>query len=335
MLQLLNEARTNPPAAAQMIGSDITPDVQATLNYYNINLQATENAIASAAAQPPLAWNGLLAAAAQGHSQDMANTQVQSHTGSNGSSPQQRMQQAGYNNIASSAENAFAYASTVKEAMQAFLIDWGVSNTGHRTNIQQPGVSPQNAYRDVGIGIAQYNGSTTFGPLVITQDFASQNNEQAQLVGVAYYDNAGTGFYAPGEGQAGLQIDAVNQATGQVTSTQTSSSGGYELSLAPGQYTIVTSLNNQVFQTTNVTISNVNVEQDFVLSNPWQGGSRSAAIAAAQPQPASQSPSSSQTTFLMGTVPATTSSQSSTPSSSAWTAPSSAWSWSTWSANLG
>ncbi len=334
MLQLLNEARTNPAAAAQMIASDITPDVQATLNYYNINLQQTENAIASAAAQPPLAWNNLLASAAQGHSQDMANTQTQSHTGSNGSSPQQRMQQAGYNNIASSSENAFAYASTVQEAMQAFLIDWGNPSNGHRDNIQQPGVSPQNASRDVGIGIVQSTGSTTFGPLVITQDFASQNNEQAQLVGVAYYDNAGTGFYAPGEGQAGMQIDAVNQATGQVTSTQTWSSGGYELSLAPGQYTIVASLNNQVFTTTNVTVSNVNIEQDFVLSNPWQGGSRSAAIAAAQPQPASPSPSNSQTTFLMGSLPATTSSQSNNSSSSAVTASNSGWSWSTWSAPI-
>ncbi len=27
-----------------------------------------------------------------------------------------------------------------------------------------------------------------------------------------------------------------------------------------------------------------NIEQDFVLSNPWQGGSRESAIAAAQPQ---------------------------------------------------
>jgi uncharacterized protein YkwD len=313
MLQLLNEARTNPSAAAQEIASNITPDVQATLNYYHINLQSTLNSIASAAAQPPLAWNGNLAAAAAGHSQDMANTQVQSHTGSNGSSPQQRMQQAGYNNISSSAENAFAYASDVQQAMEAFLIDWGNPSDGHRDNIQQPGVSQQNAFKDVGIGEVQ-TGNTNFGPLVFTQDFAVQNNEQAELVGVAYYDSAGTGFYAPGEGQGGLQIDAVNQATGQVTSTQTWSSGGYALSLAPGQYTIVASLNNQVFQTTNVTIANVNVEKDFVLSNSWQGGSRSAAISAAQPQQSNPAPAA-QPTAWMGTVP-TNSSSSNQPNNS-------------------
>src|SRR5262249_55952316 len=161
-------------------------------------------------------------------------------------------------------------------------------------------------------GLVQSNNSS-FGPMVFTQDFGSQNNEQAQLVGVAYSDNTRTQFYAPGEGQGGMQIDAVNRATGRVTSTQTWSSGGYELSLAPGQYTIVPSLNNRVFQTANVTIGNVNVEQDFVLSNPWQGGSRSAAIAAAQPQPqqpVSSSVTNSQPTVWMGPFATTSSSQS-------------------------
>ena len=51
------------------------------------------------------------------------------------------------------------------EAMQAFLIDWGVPSDGHRINIQQPGVSPQNAYTDAGVGIVQTNPSNpSFGP---------------------------------------------------------------------------------------------------------------------------------------------------------------------------
>jgi Cysteine-rich secretory protein family len=284
MLQLINEARTNPAAAAEMITGNLTPEVQATLQYYGVNLQTVEQTIASATPQPPLAWNSDLANAAQGQSQYMANNQIQSHTGANGSTPQQRIQQAGYTNILSSGENAYAYASSVEEAMQAFLIDWGVPSDGHRINIQQPGVSAQNAYRDVGIGIVQTNPSNpNFGPMVVTQDFASQANSQAQLVGVAYYDESGTNFYQPGEGQGNLQIDAVNLQTGQVSSTQTWSSGGYELSLAPGQYRIIASLNDEVFQTVNITVGDVNSEQDFVLSNPWLGGTRESAIAAAQP----------------------------------------------------
>jgi uncharacterized protein YkwD len=284
MLQLINEARMNPAAAAAQLSNDVTPEVAATLNFYGVNLQSAANKIASSTPLPPVAWDSALANSAQGQSQYMADNQIQSHTGAGGSTPEQRMTAAGYTNIQTSAENAYAYATSPEEAMQAFLFDWGVPSDGHRINIQQPGATAQSAYRDVGIGIVQTNPSNpSFGPMVITQDFGSRPNSQAQLLGVAYYDNSGTNFYLPGEGQGGLQIDAVNLQTGAVSSTQTWDSGGYELSLPAGQYRIIASLNDQVVQTRNVTIDDVNIEQDFVLTNPWQGGTRAGAIAAAQP----------------------------------------------------
>ena len=285
VLQLINEARTNPAETAQQIANNITPEVSATLQYYGVNLQSALQTISSATPQPPVAWNADLANSAQGQSQYMADNQIQSHTGANGSNPQQRMTAAGYSNISSSAENAYAYSTSPEEAMQAFLIDWGVPSDGHRINIQQPGVAPQNAYTDAGVGIVQTNpNNPAFGPLVITQDFAKSTNSQPQLVGVAYNDTSATGFYQPGEGQGGVQIDAVNLQTGQVLSTQTWASGGYELSLRAGRYQIIASQNDSVIRTANVTVTNVNVEQDFVLSTTWQGGTRESAIAAAQPQ---------------------------------------------------
>lgn len=283
MLQLLNEARTNPAGAAQFIKSNVTTNIQDTLNYYGVNLQATLQEIANATPQPPLAWNDQLAQAAQGHSQDMATNQFQSHTGSDGSSPQQRVAAAGYANATAVGENAYAYAHSVDQAMEAFLLDWGVPDGGHRANIQQPGVSSQNAYRDVGIGLASTPPGSSFGPMVVTQDFASQANEQAQVVGVAFHDNQGTGFYAVGEGAGGVQITAVNTQTGQVSSTQTWASGGYELALAPGQYQLIASVNNQVIASRSISISNVNVEQDFTVPNNPTGGSLQDAINAAQP----------------------------------------------------
>ena len=105
--------RPRPPRRSPQ---NITPDIQATLNYYGVNLQATLQTIASSPAQPPLAWNAQLAQAAQGHSQDMATNQYQSHTGSDGSTPQQRMQAAGYTNATSTGENVYAYASSVDQA---------------------------------------------------------------------------------------------------------------------------------------------------------------------------------------------------------------------------
>ena len=196
------------------------------------------------------------------------------------------MTAAGYTNITSSAENAYAYATSAEEAMQAFLIDWGVPSDGHRINIQQPGVAPQNAFTDVGIGHrSDQSQQSRVRPDGDHPGLRPQPSSHAQLVGVAYYDNSGTNFYQPGEGQGGLQIDAVNLQTGQVLSTQTWASGGYELALPAGQYRIIASLNDKVFQTTNVTVGNVNIEQDFVLTNSWQGGTRESAIAAAQPRP--------------------------------------------------
>ncbi|MGC8640918.1 MAG: CAP domain-containing protein, partial [Isosphaeraceae bacterium] len=122
MLELVNQARMNPQAMAQQITSNLSPDVQATLQYYNVNLNATIQAISSSPAKPPLAWNADLASAAQGHSNDMVANQYQSHTGSDGSSAAQRMQSAGYTGASTTGENAFAYATSVDEAMQAFLI---------------------------------------------------------------------------------------------------------------------------------------------------------------------------------------------------------------------
>ena len=307
MLEQINQARMNPRAAAVSVTSNLTPDISSTVAHYGVDLNATEQAIASAPAKPPLAWNPDLAAAAQAHSQDMATNQFQSHTGSDGSTPDQRMQQAGYTNASSRGENAFAYATSIDEAMQAFLIDWGVSDQGHRRNILQPNVSSSDAYQSVGIGIATSNNSTV-GPLVITQDFGSQPNQPAELVGVAYYDNQQTRMYEIGEGRGGVRIDATNLATGQTTSTQTWSTGGYQIALSPGQYQITASVNGTVFRTLQMTIGTQNVEQDFVLSNTWDGRSRDQVInslvpsattsqsSASQPAASQSSASQSQTT---------------------------------------
>ncbi len=327
MLQLLNQARTNPAAAAQEISQNITPEITATLNYYGVNLQATLNSIASATPQPPLGWNTQLAQSAQGHSQDMATNQFQSHTGTDGSTPSQRIQAAGYTNSTITGENVYAYSSSVEEAMEAFLLDWGVSDDGHRMNIQQMGVSADDAYRDVGIGIVNTSGTSSVGPMVVTQDFGAQVNEQAQVVGVAYNDPGKTGMYTSGQGVGNVQITAVNLATGQVSSTQTWSSGGYEFSLAPGQYQLIASQNNVVINSSKVAVGDVNIEQDFVLTDTWQGGSLQGAISAAQPSatptPAAPTPSV-MTTPTLNPVQ----SQAANVALSAIT-----WNWTSWSAS--
>ncbi len=270
MLALVNLARTNPSEAAERFTSNLDPNVIATLNYYNINPSTVKNIIANMPAKPPLAWNDQLAQAAEGQSQDMANTGVQSHTGSDGSSLGTRLDRVGYTNTTSTTENAYAYATSVDEAMEAFMLDWGVASNGHRDNIMEPDKTPDQALRDVGIGIVA-SSRPNFGPEVITQDFGAQAGEKPELLGVAFNDRNGDNFYQPGEGQAGVTIVATNESTGQTTSTQTMDAGGYQIPLGAGTYLLKALVGNQVIRSEQVQIGNVNVEKDYNLSQPWQG----------------------------------------------------------------
>ncbi|OJW26675.1 MAG: hypothetical protein BGO49_00360 [Planctomycetales bacterium 71-10] len=281
-LSLINLARTDPQAASQWMGS-IGSDVKKTLDHYNVNVDAVKSTVASSRALPPVAWNSDLADAAQAHSDDMAANQYQSHTGSDGSSSDDRIKNSGYS-ASSTGENAYAYAKSVDNAMQAFLYDWGVADAGHRRNLLQPGVSAEDSFTDVGVGVAKTSGKV--GPVVVTQDFGRSTSATPQVVGVVYNDKDGDDFYTPGEGQGGVAIDATNVDTGQTASTKTWDSGGYQMPLSAGRYKLTASQNDVVIKQVDVTVSKTNVAQDFVTSQPWDGRMRTAATATNQVKPA-------------------------------------------------
>ena len=153
--------------------------------------------------------------------------------------------------------------------MQAFLIDWGVSDAGHRRNLLQANVSTQNAFKDIGIGIATTAAGSKVGPhgdhpgLRQPAQRAGPGRRRRLLRQPAHRDRMQLG-----EGQGDVQIDATNLATGQTTSTQTWASGGYQIALAPGNYQVTASQNGTVIQTIAVTIGTDNVEQDFLVERP-------------------------------------------------------------------
>ena len=275
-LQLINMARSNPQAAAQWLTKGTDSSLKKTLQHYNVDAGAVLNTISSSRPLPPVAWNSNLADAAQAHSQDMADNQYQSHTGSDGTSADDRIRNSGYK-AKSTGENAFAYANSVDNAMQAFLYDWGVADAGHRRNLLQPGVSAGDSFTDVGVGVVKTSGK--IGPVVVTQDFASRPDAAPQIVGVVYGDNDGDGFYSSGEGKGGVEIDAVNLDTGKTASTKTWDSGGYQMPLSAGRYQVTASDNDVVIKQVNVNVSDVNVSQDFVTTGSWDGRRLSDAIA--------------------------------------------------------
>jgi uncharacterized protein YkwD len=154
----------NPPAFTPVSG---VPTVRVTApgscNYSSSSSYQTElvNLINSARAEaglPALTVNAALTAAAQGHSVDMACHGLISHSGSDGSSPQQRIAAAGY--FASFASEII-YGSGYPQT----AFDWWMSDQIHRDEILNPYVT------ELGVGYAYVAGTSAGG--YYTVDFAS------------------------------------------------------------------------------------------------------------------------------------------------------------------
>ena len=106
----------------------------------------------AAVGAPPVQLCAALAVAAQRHSQDQGDHGRISHTGSDGSSLQQRAESAGYHGWTALGENVAMGQHSIDQVMA----DW-MASPGHRANILNP------TYTSVGFGLAK--GATW------TQDF--------------------------------------------------------------------------------------------------------------------------------------------------------------------
>lgn len=133
---------------------------------------------------PPLAWSPLLDKAAQRHSEDMAGKGFVDETGSDGSSPRQRIEATGYAAWSRQrvwAESLYAGQGTFDEALAFFLSDDG-----------QRRVLLSSKLREVGIGIAKDPLRTywtlTFGaqpnllPIFINDDAPVTNERQVAVI---------------------------------------------------------------------------------------------------------------------------------------------------------
>lgn len=91
----------------------------------------------------PVTVNATLTEAAQNHSADMAASRTMSHTGSDGSSPADRITRAGYNWSTYGENVAYGY-STPEQVMAGWM-----SSPGHKENILNC------AFEEIGVGLAQ------------------------------------------------------------------------------------------------------------------------------------------------------------------------------------
>jgi uncharacterized protein YkwD len=98
---------------------------------------------------PALNFNDLLVAAARRHSNDMAQNNFMSHTGSDGSSPSDRIKRTGYQ-PRTSGENVAAGYSTPQQVLNGWM-----NSSGHRANIL-------GKFCDMGVGY-DYNSNSRYG----------------------------------------------------------------------------------------------------------------------------------------------------------------------------
>ena len=225
LLQQLNRARMDPVGEGQRLAVWLrdTTTGQEVVAQYGTNPDQVISDFAALPAVPPLAFDPHLIAAARGHSTDMVSTGIESHTGSDGSTPPQREAAAGFSQWFAGENAAYPFPS-LDEVHAGYLVDWGNPGLGHRQN-SMTGTYGTNV---IGIGLANEGSSDL---LAETEDFGSgvlaNKDDPAMLTGVVYDDTNGNGQYDPGEGIAGVTVSMDGGAYYAVTSA----SGGYSLPL--------------------------------------------------------------------------------------------------------
>ena len=224
MLELINRARQDPVA-----------EVFRNVDVNDINDGLPAGSI-SVAPKPPLAFNLNLLSAARGHNQWMLSAGMFSHTGLNGTSPEDRMAAAGFAPLGTflGAENlAFAGTSLAVDVPASVERDHNdlFESPSHRLTMLEP------EHREIGIAVDVGRFSDSNG-LMTTHNFASLGNRKF-LTGVVFNDSVtANNFYNVGEGRGAISISARRQTDGALFRTTTYDSGGYQIELESGVYEV-------------------------------------------------------------------------------------------------
>jgi hypothetical protein len=262
LLELINELRYQPQEELQRLLSANDPQISngpgSGIEFFHVDRTQLNLEFSQLTAKTPaLAWNETLHGTAQAHTQLLqANTSFD-HQLPGELDAGTRLTSAGFN---PSAENIpFAYF-TAFQAEANMAIDWGGSpghpqdkygmqtGRGHRSNLMSPNL------HEIGIGIVDAaagqvdptvnppKGLDLTGRMFITEDFGTRSGQGPFLVGTVFTDpHPDPKFgphYGPGEGRGGLMVTATPKGGGMPTSVLTTPAGGYQLPLAPGDYTI-------------------------------------------------------------------------------------------------
>lgn len=243
LLQLVNRFRADPAGEAARIlagtglSAGVAAAINSTLSFFKVDTTLFAQQMATLSAAAPLAWNTSLEDASALHSAAMIAKDTQAHQVAGESDLPTRIEAAGYTGWSTLGENIYAFSSSPGYAHAGFVVDWGFGTggmqtpAGHRDNLISASMT------EIGIDItAEGNAGTQVGPQVVTQDLGNRFAYAPQFVGVVYADGDSDGFYDAGEGKGGVTVKAVGVA-GTFTTTSWSS-GGYQLAVPAGSYTV-------------------------------------------------------------------------------------------------
>lgn len=247
-LELINCGRLDPLGEAER---------------YNIDLNA--GLVAGTIDDAPmqvLAHNETLSESSEAHSVWMLDNNIFSHTGEDGSSPGERISDAGYSFTGTWqwAENlAWAGTTGALDLEEAILQhhEGLFLSAGHRTNTYDADMRE--------IGLAQVEGTytsngTTFNSSMLTTNFAVTGDE-VFVTGVAYRDMDGDDFYSIGEGQSGV---VISEKDAQDT---TGDAGGYAVELSPRDTaTVSVKIEDQTVATLQMDMSDGNAKLNVVTA---------------------------------------------------------------------
>ncbi|SDF37261.1 protein of unknown function [Limimaricola pyoseonensis] len=260
MLDLVNRSRIDPEGMAAWLRAAVPGDdgMKDAVRFFGTDLEAFTRAMSGYDAVAPLAWNGALATAAEAHTRLLIEHDTQSHRvhDDNGNPLEPalrgRVEAAGYDDWSRISENVYSYTQSPLHGHAGFVIDWGFDAedydggsrrldwktrgdgmqdpAGHRVNILDARVS------ELGVAALEAPKGKAVGPWVVTQNFGDRRDAEAQLLGVVIRDADGDGHYDRGEGLGGVTITATG--AGGRFSTTSWESGGYQMVLPEGQWTV-------------------------------------------------------------------------------------------------
>jgi Ca2+-binding RTX toxin-like protein len=255
-LELTNRARMDPLGEAARYGIDL-----------NAGLPA---GTISATAKQVLAPSSILESSAQLHANYLVANNLFTHTGSGGSTSNQRMATAGYATAGTffSGENIAFSGSTGAYNANAEVFgqhqQWMLSS-GHRTNMLL------DIYEELGVGHVAFTGTSYRGAtngMVMVQNFGALTTSAQFITGVSYNDTDSNDFYSIGEGMSSRLVQVL-QSGSVLASSTTAAAGGYGVKLtASGLVEVVFSGGGLTSsQGVNVTLGASNIKVDMVDNN--------------------------------------------------------------------